>query len=47
MFLKRVGEDQDVIKVHGDDTFGDQILEDFIHHCLEGGQTVGEAKVYD
>jgi hypothetical protein len=47
MFLKQVGEDQDVIEVHGDNAFSDQILEDFVHHCLEGGQTVGGAKVHD
>jgi hypothetical protein len=47
VFLKRLGEDQDVVKIHGDDTFGDQVLEDLIHHHLEGGQAIGEAKVHD
>jgi hypothetical protein len=47
MFLKRVGEDQDVVEIHRDDAFGDQVLEDLIHHRLEGGQTIGEAKVHD
>jgi hypothetical protein len=28
VFLKRVGEDQDVVKMDGDEAFGDQILED-------------------
>jgi hypothetical protein len=45
--LKHVGEDQNVIEVHRDDAFSDQILEYLIHHCLEGGQTIGETKVYD
>jgi spore coat polysaccharide biosynthesis protein SpsF (cytidylyltransferase family) len=47
VFLHQVGEDQHVIKVHGDNAFSDQILEDFIHHHLEGGQTIGEAEVHD
>jgi hypothetical protein len=38
VFLKQVGEDQDVIEIYRDDTFGDQVLEDLIHHHLEGGQ---------
>jgi hypothetical protein len=47
VFLKRVGEDQDVIEIDRDDAFSDQILEDFVHHHLEGGQTIGEAEVHD
>jgi hypothetical protein len=47
VFLKQVGEDQDVVEVHGDNTFSDQVLEYPIHHCLEGGQTIGEAEVHD
>jgi hypothetical protein len=47
VFLKRVGEDQGVVEIHGDDSFSDQILEDFIHHRLEGGWTIGEAEVHD
>jgi hypothetical protein len=47
VFLKRVGEDQDVIEIYRDDAFGDQVLEYLIHHHLEGGLTVGEAEVYD
>jgi hypothetical protein len=39
-----------IISLHGVQRFGqegdsDQILEDFIHHCLEGGRAVGEAEV--
>jgi hypothetical protein len=44
--LQQVGEDQNVIEVHRDDTFGDQVLEYFIHHRLERGQTIGEAEVH-
>src|SRR5271163_657501 len=44
MLLNGLGEDQDVIKVHTNNTFRDQILEDVIHHSLECGRTVGETK---
>jgi hypothetical protein len=47
VFFRRVGEDQDVIEIDGYDTFGDQVLEYLVHHCLEGGQTIGEAEVHD
>jgi hypothetical protein len=30
VFLKRVGEDQDVIEIYRDNAFGDQVLEDLI-----------------
>jgi hypothetical protein len=39
VFLRRVGENQDVVEIYGDDDFGDQVL--------EYGQTIGEAKVHD
>ena len=32
-----LGEDQDVIQVHTDHPFHDEVTEDVIHHCLEGG----------
>jgi hypothetical protein len=35
------------MSLYGDSAFGDQVLEDLIHHCLEGGWTIGEAKVHD
>jgi hypothetical protein len=47
VFLLRVGEDQNVVEVDGDDTFGNEVLEDLVHHRLAGGWTVGEAKVHD
>jgi hypothetical protein len=47
VFLKQVGEDQDVVEVHGDDAFSDQVLKDLVHHHLERGRTIGEAKVHD
>src|SRR5712664_3941476 len=30
-----------------DDSFGDQILEDVVHHGLESGRTVGEAEEHN
>jgi hypothetical protein len=47
VFLKRVGEDQYVIEIYRDNAFSDQVLADLIHHHLEGGRTIGEAKVHD
>jgi hypothetical protein len=47
VFLKRVGEDQDVVEIYGDNAFGDQVLEYLVHHCLECGWTIGEAEVHD
>jgi hypothetical protein len=37
-------EDQDVVQVHTDHTFCDEILEDIIHHGLEGGWAVSETE---
>ena len=36
MFFKAVCEDEDVIEVNRDDTLCDEVLEDFVHHRLEG-----------
>jgi hypothetical protein len=47
VFLQRVGKDQDVVEIDGDDAFSDQVLKDLIHHPLEGGWIIGEAKVHD
>jgi hypothetical protein len=33
-------ENKDVVEIHANDTFHDEILEDVIHHCLEGGGRV-------
>jgi hypothetical protein len=46
VFFRRVGEDQDVIEIDRDNTFGDQVLEYLVHHSLEGGQTLDEAEVH-
>jgi hypothetical protein len=47
VFFHRVGEDQDVVEIDGDDAFSDQVLEYLIHYHLEGGRTIGEAEVHD
>ena len=44
MFFHGFHEYGDVIKVHTDDTFHDQILKDLVHHCLKGGGTICETK---
>jgi hypothetical protein len=38
--------DEDVIKVDHDISRQDEVLEDVVHHCLEGGRGVGKAKVH-
>ncbi len=40
------GEDQDVIKVNCHLPFRDQVMENVIHHLLEGGRQVGEPEEY-
>jgi hypothetical protein len=47
VFLKQIGEDQNVVEIYRDNAFGDQVLEYLIHHCLEGGWIIGEAEVHD
>src|SRR3981189_277427 len=46
MFFQCRCEDEDVIEVDGDNTLGDEVLEDFVHHCLEGRRAVGQSKVH-
>jgi hypothetical protein len=46
MFFQCRCEDEDVIEVDGDDTLGDEVLEDFIHHRLKGRQAVCQSKVH-
>jgi hypothetical protein len=38
--------DEDVIQVDHDVSGQNQVLEDVVHHCLEGGWGVGKAKVH-
>src|SRR3979490_81155 len=46
MFFQCRREDEDVIKVDRDDTLGDEVLKDFVHHRLEGRGAVCQSKVH-
>src|SRR3981189_1161019 len=46
MLFQRQGKDEDVVEVDGDDTLGDEVLEDFVHHRLEGRRAVCQSKVH-
>ena len=41
-----LGEDQDVVQIDHHNTFHYEVLEDVVHHGLEGGQTVSHSKEY-
>ncbi|KAG6868036.1 hypothetical protein C0993_008122 [Termitomyces sp. T159_Od127] len=47
VLLKCFGVDEDVVKVYTHYTLYDEVLEDVVHHCLEGGQAIGESKEHD
>ncbi len=47
MFLLGLGHDEDVIKIYCDRARHDEILEDVVHHPLEGSGRVGEPKEHD
>ena len=47
LFIDGLGEDENVIKIDYHMSFCDELLKDVIHHGLESGWTVGEAKEYD
>src|SRR5882724_5617306 len=47
LFLCLAAKDEDVIHIDGHYSFVDEFLEDVIHHCLECGRTVREAKEHD
>ena len=40
LLLGLAAENEDVIHVNGHDSFIDELLENVIHHCLEGHRTV-------
>ena len=46
VFIQCVSEDQNVIHVNTDNTLHDEVMEDLIHHGLEGGRTVSETEVH-
>ena len=43
MFFEGLREDEDVVQIDYDYAFRDKILEDVVHHCLEGGGNVVRA----
>ena len=47
VLLHRSREDQNVVHVHDNDTFHDQVLEDLVHHCLESRRGVSETEEHD
>src|SRR3979490_739321 len=46
MFLQRRRKDKNVVKIDGDDTLGDKVLEDLVHHRLEGRRAVCQSEVH-
>src|ERR1700735_4608446 len=47
MFLQGLCEYKDVVEVYHHYSFGDQVLEDSVHHCLEGSGTIGQTEEHD
>jgi len=47
VLFKGLHEDEDVIQIDHDHAFRDEVLEDVVHHHLEGGGTVREAEEHD
>src|SRR5258707_4595189 len=44
MLFKRSRKNENVIHIDNDATFCDKLSEDVIHHCLEGGGTIGQTE---
>jgi len=44
VLFKGLHEDEDVVQIDHNHAFRDEVLEDVIHHCLEGGGTVRKAE---
>ena len=47
MFLQCLSEHEDVVQIDHYYTFGNEVFKDPIHHSLEGGWTIGQAKEHD
>ncbi len=47
MFFQVLGEDQNIVEVYRDLSFGNEVAEDVIHHPLKRGGRVREAKEHD
>src|SRR3981189_1413298 len=46
MFFQRRCKDEDVVEINGDDTLGDKVLKDLVHHRLGGRRAVGQSEVH-
>src|SRR3979490_940971 len=46
MFFQRRCKDEDVVEINGDDTLGDKVLKNLVHHRLEGRRAVGQSEVH-
>src|SRR3981189_2130684 len=46
MFFQRHCKDEDVVEINGDDTLGDEVFENLVHHHLEGRRAVGQSEVH-
>src|SRR3981189_3157846 len=46
MFFQRRCKDEDVVEINGDDTLGDKVFKDLVHHRLEGRRAVGQSEVH-
>src|SRR3981189_2880864 len=46
MFLQRRCKDEDVVEINGDDTLGDEVFKNLIHHRLESRRAVGQSEVH-
>ena len=47
MLVKRLSEDENVVKVDNDDAFVDEVAEQLIHHGLERSRRIGKAEEHD
>jgi len=47
VLFKGLCEDEDVVQIDHDHAFRDEVLEDVVHHRLEGGGAVREAEEHD
>src|SRR3981189_1888794 len=46
MFLQHRCKDKNVIEINGDNTLGDKVFENLVHHRLEGRRAVGQSDVH-
>ncbi|KAG6867559.1 hypothetical protein C0993_001205, partial [Termitomyces sp. T159_Od127] len=47
VLLKHFDVDEDVVEVYAHYSLCNEVLEDVIYHCLEGGQAIGESKEHN